>query len=158
MGSAHIFGVLRNKVYQEKVTIEVSHILQSPIGTRQDNVFTLNTFGDVGSSMFQIIGLLKEVPDRMVGLSNAFVAYATRMLPGPFFPNRPIDFSVQLPERIGDGATHALAEGYLVSGEIGTMLVSLVVGVLLILARAHSWIKVLNQGLNCVLRLYNLQR
>ncbi|MDA9296149.1 hypothetical protein N9Q04_03940 [Burkholderiales bacterium] len=134
VGVAHIIGFFRNAFWQGTKgiqEIEIRYLLESPVGTKADNVFTLSTFGDIGSSMFQIIGLLKEVPNRMVGLSDAFVVYATRMLPGPFFPDRPGGFSVQLPERIGNGATHALAEGYFVSGVIGVMLVSLMVGVLL---------------------------
>lgn len=128
VGVAHIIGVFRNH-HAEK--IEISNVFISPLRTRESNVFHLSTFGDIGSSMFQIIGLLKEVPSRMVGLSDAFVVYALRMLPGPFFPNRPGGFSVQLPENIGNGATHALAEGYFASGVIGVILVSLMVGVLL---------------------------
>jgi hypothetical protein len=128
IGVAHIIGVFR---YQYWEGAEISRVLKSPIYITEPNVFNLSTFGDIGSSMFQIIGLLKEVPNRMVGLSDAFVVYAIRMLPGPFFSNRPSGFSVQLPEIIGNGATHSLAEGYFVSGVIGVMLVSLMVGVLL---------------------------
>ena len=128
VGVAHNIGVFRSNFVEG---IKISHVLTSPVGTTAPNVFNLSTFGDIGSSVFQIIGLLKEVPNRMVGLSDAFVVYAIRMLPGPFFPNRPGGFSVQLPEIIGNGATHSLAEGYFVSGVIGVMLVSLMVGVLL---------------------------
>ena len=131
VGFAQIIGVFRNHYL---TGIENRQILESPIGrvaTTENNFFNLSTFGDIGSSMFQIIGLLKELPNRMVGFSDAFVVYAIRMLPGPFFSNRPSGFSVQLPEIIGNGATHSLAEGYFVSGVIGVMLVSLMVGVLL---------------------------
>ena len=128
VGVAQIIGVFRNQ-HVEK--IKISNLIVSPVGTSESNVFNLSTFGDIGASMFQIIGLLKEVPNRMVGLSDAFVVYAVRMLPGPLFSNRPGGFSVLLPEIIGSGATHSLAEGYFVSGVIGVILVSLMVGILL---------------------------
>ena len=128
MGVAHIIGVARNTVKMEVRT--AVDLLKSPVSVIDYNFINLSTFGDVGSSVFQIISLLKEVPNRMVGLSDALVLYAIRMLPGPFYPNRPGNFSALLPEVIGNGATHSIAEGYLVFGVPGVILFSVIVGML----------------------------
>jgi hypothetical protein len=88
----------------------------------------LSTVGDLGASVFQVVGL--EQAHGAIGLGSALLSYATRLLPGPFFSNRPSDFWLQLPELIGGGALHPLGEGYLISGLVGCGLVGAVFGVL----------------------------
>jgi hypothetical protein len=92
--------------------------------------FYLSTLGDIGVSIFQVIGLLREDPNRMVGLWGAVSTYCERLLPGALFPNRPGDLSLGLPEVIGGGSTHSLAEGYLVMGFLGVVIIGVVFGLL----------------------------
>ncbi len=91
----------------------------------------LSTIGDLGVSVFQVVGLVQEQSERVVGIAPALLSYATRLLPGSFFPDRPKDFSAQLPESIGGGALHALGEGYLISDIGGCALVGAVFGMLI---------------------------
>ena len=91
----------------------------------------LSTFGDLGASVFQVVGLVREQVHEVIGLDSAVLSYATRLLPGPFFSNRPSDFWVQLSESIGGGALHSLGEGYLISGLSGCALIGAVFGALI---------------------------
>lgn len=92
-------------------------------------MFYLSTFGDLGASVFQVVGL--EQVHGVIGLGSAMLSYTARLLPGPFFSNRPNDFWLQLPELIGGGALHPLGEGYLISGLSGCALIGAVFGVLI---------------------------
>ena len=125
---AHVIGTFRNMHAQ---AIDYSNLLDFPVKNINSTFVNLSTFGDIGASVFQLIGLLEEVPSRMVGLEDALTVYAARLLPGPLFPGRPSGFFVQFSESIGNGATHSLAEGYLISGIFGIMMVSLIIGIFL---------------------------
>ena len=52
-------------------------------------MFYLSTIGDLGVSVFQIVGLVQEQINNVVGMETAALTYAVRLLPGPFFANRP---------------------------------------------------------------------
>lgn len=91
----------------------------------------LSTIGDLGASVFQVVGLSQEQTERVVGIAPALLSYATRLLPGSFVTDRPEDFWTQLPEPIGGGALHALGEGYLIFGLGGCALIGAVYGVLI---------------------------
>lgn len=105
-----------------------------------DRMFYLSTIGDIGVSVFQIVGILQEQMHLAIGMGEAILSYALRLLPGPLFANRPEDFAAQLPEAIGGGALHPLGEGYLIFGLWGCAFVGAIFGVLIafaILAGRH---------------------
>lgn len=97
----------------------------------EDGMFYLSTIGDLGASVFQVVGLVQEQTQYVVGIGSAVLSYATRLLPGPFYTNRPGDFWTQLPEQIGGGALHSLGEGYLIFGTVGCALMGGVFGMLI---------------------------
>jgi hypothetical protein len=101
------------------------------IGLKEDNIFHLSTFGDLGASVFQVVGLLKHGVNDNVGIMKSFLSYAHRLLPGPFFTDRPKDFWLELSEPIGGGALHSIGEGYLISGLAGCAAVGAVFGLLI---------------------------
>jgi len=80
--------------------------------------------------MFQIVGLIQSGQVVMIGVLQASLNYAIRLLPGTFFDNRPSDFIVMLPENVGGGAMHALAEGYLIMGVSGCLVMGVFFGVM----------------------------
>lgn len=94
----------------------------------------LSTIGDIGVSVFQVVGIVQEQMHLAIGMGQAILSYATRLLPGPLFINRPEDFAVQLSEPIGGGALHPLGEGYLIFGLWGCAFVGAVFGVLIALS------------------------
>jgi hypothetical protein len=100
-----------------------------PVGFAGD-MFYLSTIGDLGVSVFQIVGLVQEQINNVVGMETAALTYAVRLLPGPFFANRPGDLWLKLSEPIGGGALHSLGEGYLIYGLAGCALMGVVFGVL----------------------------
>lgn len=100
-----------------------------PVGI-VDGMIYLSTFGDLGASVFQIVGLVQGQIDSVVGMETAALTYAARLLPGPFFSNRPGDFWLTLSEPIGGGALHSLGEGYLIFGLAGCALMGVIFGVL----------------------------
>lgn len=91
----------------------------------------LSTIGDIGASVFQVVGLTQEQAHWIVGVGPAVLTYATRLLPGPFYPDRPEDMWTQLPEAIGGGALHALGEGYLIFGIGGCAVMGAIFGMLI---------------------------
>lgn len=95
----------------------------------QKKSFYLSTIGDLGASVFQIVGLVNNHVF-LVGLDEFFRDYFLRLIPGFIMSNRPGDFSTLAPESIGGGALHALGEGYLIFGFVGSMVVSACFGVL----------------------------
>jgi hypothetical protein len=99
-------------------------------------MFYLSTFGDLGASVFQVVGL--EQVHGVIGLGSAMLSYTARLISGPFFSNRPNDFWLQLPELIGGGALHPLGEGYLISGLSGCALIGAVFGVLIAISIVAS--------------------
>lgn len=94
------------------------------------NMFHLSTIGDIGASVFQVVGLVENGASH-VGFGAAAVAYANRLLPGPFFPNRAGDFASELSEPIGGGALHAMGEAFLIGGYYGYVFVGLFMGALI---------------------------
>jgi len=96
-----------------------------------DGMIYLSTIGDLGVSVFQVVGFVQEQMQHVVGMGTAIFTYAARLLPGPFFANRPGDFWPQLPEPIGGGALHSLGEGYLIFGLGGCALMGATFGVLI---------------------------
>jgi hypothetical protein len=103
----------------------------TPITQHSDSTMLyLSTYGDVGASFFQIIGLLRSEVISPVQFDSALYEYLERLLPGSFFPDRPIDLATLLPENIGGGALHSVGEGYLIGGPAGSGLVGLFFGFL----------------------------
>lgn len=90
----------------------------------------LSTIGDIGASVFQVVGLIGE-GEPYIGIFSALRVYAERLLPGPIFPNRPGNLVGGLEQNIGGGALHAVGEGVLVAGPIGVILVGLFMGALI---------------------------
>ncbi len=98
----------------------------------------LSTAGDVGASVFQMVGLLSEGAMAEVGLLAYLKNQIIRLLPGPIFSNRPPDIWSDSPENIGGGALHAVGEGYLVAKKLGVVIVCTLFGAVMavsILAR-----------------------
>lgn len=126
-GVAILIGAARYSSYD----VSSVSIAQSIPFAMTDRMFYLSTFGDIGVSVFQIVGLLQEQMHLAIGIGEAMVSYATRLLPGPLFSNRPEDFATQLPEQIGGGALHPLGEGYLIFGLWGCAFVGAVFGFLI---------------------------
>ena len=81
----------------------------------------------------------------MVGAPKAGIIYLERLLPGPFFPDRPGDLAALLPEKIGGGALHSLGEAYLIGGMFGCLSLAALFGALAALSiffgnrLKHSW-------------------
>lgn len=96
----------------------------------QGKFLYLSTIGDLGASVFQIIGLIDNHEMSFVGLDTFFRSYFLRLMPGFTMSNRPGDFTSFSPESIGGGALHAIGEGYLVFGFLGGMAVSACFGVM----------------------------
>jgi hypothetical protein len=130
-----IVGQVRNQ-FAEATTVRATTYSLENLSTIQvgytldTNTFYLGTFGNIGSSFFQVYGLLKTNPDLTIGFKKAIEAYLIRLIPGSILKNRPNDFSGSLPEIIGVGATHSLAEGYLIKNLVGVFLVSIFFGIL----------------------------
>lgn len=97
-------------------------------GVIKPDMFYLSTVGDVGASFFQIVGLVENGDSIMVGAPNAINNYLERLLPGPFFKDRPGDLSGVLPESVAGGTLHPLGEAYLIAGYIGCSVVSAILG------------------------------
>ena len=100
----------------------------------RDDMFYLSTFGDLGVSVFQVVGLILEKGQGYVGFGHALSSYAHRLLPGSLFLERPLDLWLALPETIGGGALHALGEGYLIAGLTGCLIVGVTFGNLIALS------------------------
>lgn len=98
-----------------------------------DDMIYLSTIGDVGASVFQVVGHI-EAGMEHVGIGVAAISYAIRMLPGPIFSNRPTDFRNSLPDNVGGGSLHSLGEGYLMSGYLGCAVIGAFMGLLISLA------------------------
>lgn len=126
-GVAILIGAARYSSHE----VSSFDIAQSIPFALTDRMFYLSTFGDIGVSVFQVVGILQEQMDLAIGMGEAMVSYATRLLPGPLFFNRPEDFAAQLPEQIGGGALHPLGEGYLIFGLWGCAFVGAVFGFLI---------------------------
>lgn len=132
-----LVGNARYTVSDPALTFQVAmpmKMIKTEIKTdmrNQADTFYLSTIGDLGASVFQIVGLIHEKADRVVGIAPALQTYATRLLPGSFFTDRPGDLWTQLPEGIGGGALHALGEGYLIFGLWGCAFVGAVFGILI---------------------------
>ena len=94
----------------------------------EPDMLYLGTVGDVGASFFQIVGLVENGDSIMVGAPNAINNYLERLLPGPFFKDRPGDLSGVLPESVAGGTLHPLGEAYLIAGYIGCSVVSAMFG------------------------------
>lgn len=92
------------------------------------DMFYLSTIGDVGASYFQVVGLVNNKKFTPVGFEDILKNYFGRLLPGPFFKDRPVDISGQLPEAIAGGTLHALGEGYLIGRYVGVVFVSSMFG------------------------------
>lgn len=88
----------------------------------------LSTVGDVGASFFQVVGLIENGAFTKVGATKAVDNYLERLLPGPFFKDRPGDLSGLLPEPIAGGTLHSLGEGYLIAGYVGCVFISAIFG------------------------------
>lgn len=142
-----IFGAAATLVWAGGVAIIIgtaryfSHDVASPAIIQPsvpivmtDRMFYLSTFGDIGVSVFQVVGILQEQIHLAIGMGDALLSYATRLLPGPIFANRPGDFATQLSEPIGGGALHPLGEGYLIFGLWGCAFVGAIFGVLIALS------------------------
>jgi len=128
-----IIGQIRNQ-YAEAINsniYSVENLSYPPIrNIPSANTLYLGTLGNIGLSFFQIYGLVAKDPKKTIGLKKAFNAYAIRLIPGPLLKDRPRDFSGTLPEIIGVGATHSLAEGYLIKGLAGVILISIFFGLM----------------------------
>ena len=139
---AALIGAARYTVSDPALTFNATMPVKMVKVAAEDgsDLLHLSTIGDLGASVFQVVGLVQEHTERVVGIAPALLSYATRLLPGSLFTNRPGDFWTQLPESIGGGALHALGEGYLIFGLGGCALIGAVFGMLIavsILAGNH---------------------
>jgi len=130
-----IVGQTRNHLGEPASTLtktfSIENLSSPPIASIPGKkTFYLGHFGNIGLSFFQVYGLLNTNPELTVGFKKAIEAYSIRLIPGVILKNRPNDFSGNLPENIGDGATHSLAEGYLIKNLTGVFLVSILFGIL----------------------------
>lgn len=116
------------------------NILHNPLGPAvapltasesSSKMIYLSTLGDLGASIFQVVGLTSSNPGLHFGIKSAVFRYGERLLPGPLFPDRPGDISTFLPEPIGGGAMHALAEGFYIDGLRGAIVVAIVFSLLI---------------------------
>jgi hypothetical protein len=64
--------------------------------------------------------------------------YLMRLLPGPFFAERPHDFMLRLPEVIGGGALHSIGEAYLIFGFFGCAFMGAIFGMLIAISTFSS--------------------
>jgi hypothetical protein len=133
---SQIVGQVRNQFAEAKTTVgattySLENLSNPPIAyIPSEKIFYLGTFGNIGLSFFQVYGLLNSNPELTVGFKKAIADYSIRLIPGTILENRPNDFSGTLPEIIGVGATHSLAEGYLIKNLPGVFLVSIFFGIL----------------------------
>lgn len=130
---AALIGNARYTVSDPALTFQATlpvKMIEAGVKDGPDTLY-LSTIGDLGASVFQVVGLVQEKTERVVGIAPALLSYATRLLPGSFFTDRPGDFWTQLPESIGGGALHALGEGYLIFGMGGCALTGAIFGVLI---------------------------
>ena len=130
---ATLIGNARYTVSDPALTFQATipvKMIEAGVKDGSDMLY-LSTIGDLGASVFQVVGLVQEHTERVVGIAPALLSYATRLLPGSFFTNRPGDFWTQLPESVGGGALHALGEGYLIFGLGGCALIGAVFGMLI---------------------------
>lgn len=126
VGVASLIGKARYAMHDHSVA------LQATVSEKvDDGLLYLSTLGDLGASVFQVVGLVQNQTQPIVGMTPALLSYSARLLPGPFFKNRPKDLWTQLPEPIGGGALHPLGEGYLISGLAGCAVVGSVFGMLI---------------------------
>lgn len=96
----------------------------------ESKLFYLSTIGDIGASVFQVVGLIHVNEMSFAGLASFFNDYFLRLVPGFIINNRPSDFASLSLERLGGGALHAIGEGYLIFGLLGVIFVSAFFGVL----------------------------
>jgi len=130
---ATLIGNARYTVSDPALTFQATipvKMIEAGVKEESDMLY-LSTIGDLGASVFQVVGLVQEQTERVVGIAPALLSYATRLLPGSFFTNRPGDFWTQLPESVGGGALHALGEGYLIFGLGGCALIGAIFGMLI---------------------------
>lgn len=113
-------GKLRYELYDHQKEINFKPTTQ--INLNDDKLY-LSTIGDIGASVFQVVGVVESGVEQTVGIGKAFEAYAVRLLPGSFVPNRPGDFHINMKEKIHGGALHSVGEGYIIKGMWGVFLI-----------------------------------
>jgi hypothetical protein len=142
MPLAYLRSVMHTMTIDRTTISEVAPRISSRyLSFISDDMIYLSTIGDLGASVFQVIGYIQAGIEQ-IGVGRALVSYSIRMLPGPIFPNRPADFSSTFPENIGGGALHSLGEGYLISGYLGCAIIGLFMGILITYAT-------LSEGRHC---------
>ncbi len=92
----------------------------------ESDMFYLSTIGDIGASVFQVVGISGSSQNRELGYLAAVCNYAVRLLPGPLFFARPGDLSQRISANVGGGALHSLGEGFFIDGIIGCLVVTIV--------------------------------
>lgn len=92
------------------------------------DIIYLSTLGDIAVSVFQVYGLTETGVANIIGIASAVKNYFIRLLPGSFFPVRPQDICINLPENIGSGALHSLGEAYLAGGMLGAIFFGILLG------------------------------
>ena len=132
---SQIVGQVRNQFAEAPTARAMTYSLENLSNPQiayipSTNTYYLGTFGNIGLSFFQVYGLLNTNPELTVGFKKAIKDYSIRLIPGSILENRPNDFSGTLPEIIGVGATHSLAEAYLIKNSLGVFLVSIFFGIL----------------------------
>lgn len=94
-----------------------------------EKVIYLSTIGDIGTSVYQAVDARNQTKiGKESNLANVFSNYTYRLLPGGIFNDRPIDIYITNGLILGNGALHSSGEGYLYFGNVGTILVSLILG------------------------------
>ncbi len=111
--------------------VNFSEVLLFPAVITEKKMFYMSTFGDISSSLFELIGRIESHQISFVGIFEFINNYFIRLVPGFILNNRPGDIANSLTNsNIGGGAVHALADGYLASGFIGCFIVSFFIGFL----------------------------
>jgi len=122
-------GQLRftNGNFSELIALPTPTIIIS----EENRMYYLSTLGDISASVYQLVGLIESHHISFVGLAELLERYALRLVPGFIWNNRPGDISYEFAGNlIGGGATHALGEGYLASGQLGVFVISVFIGFL----------------------------
>ena len=115
----------QNFHYIDNLNINNSHLNTSDINnTKKTPILYISTIGDIGASIYQVIGLKHKHEIEDFGLMNTLKVYILRLIPGSFNIKRPNDIVNIVPESIGGGSLHSIAEAYLIKKYIGVILYS----------------------------------
>lgn len=125
----YLIGKLRYLATEPDSLSNLINVLSQSFVDNKEMLY-LSTIGDLGASVFQVVGLINKDNLSYVGIDIFFHDYFIRLIPNLILDNRPRDFASLAPENLGGGALHSFGEGYLISGFIGSLFVSSFFGLL----------------------------